>query len=51
VYLYFCHPETSGRSYEEIDEMFMKHVPARQFKTYRTEAEQRGVEAKGKLVG
>lgn len=42
VYLYFYQPETKGRSYEELDEMFMKHVTARDFKDYATEAQQRG---------
>jgi hypothetical protein len=44
VYLYFHHPETKGRSFEELDEMFAKKVPARQFKTYVTAAELRGRE-------
>lgn len=44
LYTYFYHPETKGRSYEEIDEMFMKKVPARQFATYVTDAEVRGKE-------
>ncbi|KAH8651140.1 MFS hexose transporter [Xylariales sp. PMI_506] len=39
VYLYFCQPETTGRSYEELDELFMKRVPARKFKDYITDAE------------
>lgn len=34
-------PETTGRSFEELDEMFIKRVPARKFKTYRTEVESR----------
>lgn len=44
VYIWFYQPETSRRSYEELDEMFMKGIPARQFKTYRTQAEIRGEE-------
>ena len=39
AYLWFYQPETAGRSYEEIDELFTKHVPARKFKGYHTEAE------------
>jgi hypothetical protein len=35
VYLWFCQPETSGRSFEEIDEMFAKRIPARKFKSYQ----------------
>ncbi|KAG9235732.1 general substrate transporter [Amylocarpus encephaloides] len=46
VYLWFCQPETAGRTYEEMDEMFMKGVPARKFKGYVTDAELRGREAK-----
>ncbi|KAM0544487.1 hypothetical protein ACHAPJ_011781 [Fusarium lateritium] len=41
VFLWFYHPESAGRSYEELDEMFMKKVPARQFRTFKTEAEQK----------
>ncbi|KAM5343415.1 hypothetical protein ACJ41O_011952 [Fusarium nematophilum] len=39
VYLWYFQPETAGRSYQELDEMFAKGVPARKFKTYRTEAQ------------
>ncbi|KAL4962572.1 general substrate transporter [Aspergillus stella-maris] len=46
VYLWFCHPETAGRSLEELDEMFIKRIPARKFKAYITEAEQSGAEIK-----
>ncbi|PSN59573.1 general substrate transporter [Corynespora cassiicola Philippines] len=38
VYLWFYQPETAGRTYEELDEMFMKRVPARKFKGYLTDA-------------
>lgn len=38
-YLWFFQPETSGRSYQELDEMFAKGVPARKFKTYRTDVQ------------
>ncbi len=34
VYFYICQPETKGRSYEEIDEMYAKKVPARKFKDF-----------------
>ena len=46
VYLWFCQPETAGRTYEELDEMFMKGVPAREFKTYTTDAQVKGLQAK-----
>ncbi|KAF7540107.1 hypothetical protein G7Z17_g12273 [Cylindrodendrum hubeiense] len=39
VYFYFCLPEMKGRSYLELEEMFQKKVPARQFKNYRVEVE------------
>jgi len=42
VYLYFCQPETKNRSFAEIDEMFFKKVPARQFSTFVTESQLRG---------
>jgi hypothetical protein len=37
VYLFFYQPETTGRSYEELDTMFAAKVPARKFKSYITE--------------
>ncbi|PSN75659.1 maltose permease MAL31 [Corynespora cassiicola Philippines] len=39
AYLFFYQPETAGRSYAELDEMFAKGVPARKFKSYRTTME------------
>lgn len=32
-------PETAGRTYGELDEMFMRKVPARKFKGYTTDAD------------
>lgn len=46
VYLWFFQPETTNRTYGELDEMFMKKVPARKFKGYRTDAEAMGAAAK-----
>lgn len=40
VYLYFYQPETGRRSYAELDEMFMKRIPARKFKEYTTDIHQ-----------
>lgn len=37
IYLWFCQPETTGRSYQELDEMFAKGVSARKFKRYKTD--------------
>ena len=42
IYLFFYQPETDVRSFRELDEMFMKHVPARKFKNFRTNTEQMG---------
>ncbi|KAH8647746.1 general substrate transporter [Xylariales sp. PMI_506] len=39
IYLWFELPETAGRTYEEMDEMFMKKVPARKFKHFKTDAQ------------
>lgn len=39
VYLWFFQPETVGRTYEELDELFMKRVPTRNFKGYVTDAQ------------
>ena len=38
VWAYLRVPETKGRSYEELDILFARNVPARQFKTYVIEA-------------
>jgi SP family general alpha glucoside:H+ symporter-like MFS transporter len=48
VYLWFYQPETAGRTYEELDEMFYKKVPARKFSTYRTDAQALGEAVKEK---
>jgi SP family general alpha glucoside:H+ symporter-like MFS transporter len=45
VYLWVYQPETAGISYEELDEMFIKKIPARKFKGYVTEAQLRGQDA------
>ncbi|PVH98829.1 general substrate transporter [Periconia macrospinosa] len=51
LYLWFYQPETAGRTYEELDEMFHKKIPARQFKTYRTDALALGEAVKEKERG
>lgn len=48
VLLYFYLPETRFRTYEELDEMFAKRIPARDFATYVTEAQRTGEQAKTK---
>ncbi|KAK9427990.1 general substrate transporter [Lipomyces doorenjongii] len=45
AFLWLYLPETAGRSYEELDELFMKHISARKFKEYKTDAEKKGEEA------
>ncbi|KAH7270953.1 general substrate transporter [Fusarium solani] len=39
LYLWFYQPETGGRSYQDLDEMFTKKVPARKFKKFVTEVQ------------
>lgn len=39
IYIWFYQPETGGRSYQELDEMFAKNVPARKFKGYQTDVQ------------
>jgi len=34
VYLYLCFPEMKGRSYLELEEMFQKNVPTKDFTSY-----------------
>lgn len=38
IYLWFCQPETTGLSYEELDELFINRVPTRKFQQYRKRA-------------
>lgn len=35
VIIYFEFPETKGRSYSDLDDMFAQRVPARRFKTWK----------------
>lgn len=46
VYLWFCLPETAGRTYEELDEMFVKGISARKFKEFKPDAQVKGEEVK-----
>jgi SP family general alpha glucoside:H+ symporter-like MFS transporter len=50
LYLWFYQPETAGRSYEELDEMFAKGVPARKFKSFKTDAQAKGEAVKEHVV-
>ncbi|KAJ4321899.1 hypothetical protein N0V84_005065 [Fusarium piperis] len=42
VFLWLYLPETANRTYEELDEMFTKNVPARKFKQYKPDAQAHG---------
>jgi SP family general alpha glucoside:H+ symporter-like MFS transporter len=35
IYLWVCQPESSNLSFEELDQLFIHHVPARKFKAGR----------------
>jgi hypothetical protein len=48
VYLWFYQPETAGRTYEELDEMFARKLPAREFKAHHTDAQALGEAVKEK---
>lgn len=41
IYLFYYQPETANRNFEEIDEMFFKHVPAREFKGFVTDSQRK----------
>ncbi|KFY85073.1 hypothetical protein V500_08729 [Pseudogymnoascus sp. VKM F-4518 (FW-2643)] len=45
VYLWVYQPETAGRTYKELDELFAKKVPGKKFKSTKTEAEMEGEQA------
>lgn len=51
VYLFFYQPETTGRSFQELDEMFAKGVPARKFKSYVSTTQQRNDAAAVAMTG
>jgi SP family general alpha glucoside:H+ symporter-like MFS transporter len=46
VYLWVFQPETAGRTYKELDELFAKKVPGRKFKSTKTDTEVEGERAK-----
>ncbi|KAK9422928.1 hypothetical protein SUNI508_04595 [Seiridium unicorne] len=47
VYLFIYQPETAGRSYQELDEMFSKKIPARHFKDFKTESQETNAQLTG----
>lgn len=47
AYLWFYQPETAGRSYQELDEMFTRRVPARKFKHYKSDVQMQNEVASG----
>ncbi|VUC36545.1 unnamed protein product [Clonostachys rosea] len=42
IILYFLYPETYGRTYLELDELYERKIPARKFKSTPTTADQTG---------
>jgi SP family general alpha glucoside:H+ symporter-like MFS transporter len=48
IYLWFCLPETRGRTYEELDDMFRERISARRFGEDRTKLHVLGHKAKEK---
>lgn len=38
IWAYWRLPETKGRTFEELDILFAKRVPARKFKSYQVDA-------------
>lgn len=46
IYLWVYQPETAGRTYEELDELFVNKVPGRKFKSTKTEAEMKSAQAR-----
>ncbi|KAJ5231357.1 uncharacterized protein N7469_005945 [Penicillium citrinum] len=51
VFMYFFMPETRGRTFAEIDEMYAANVPARKWRSYRTSAEARMGETLANRLG
>ncbi|KAH8846466.1 hypothetical protein MCOR27_003678 [Pyricularia oryzae] len=49
VYAWLCFPKTATWTREKLDEMFIKGVPARKFKTYKPDAEVRCEKAQARL--
>ena len=43
ILLWFYYPETYGRTYLELDELYERGIPAWRFKTTKTEADESGV--------
>lgn len=46
VYLWIYQPETAGRTYKELDELFTDKVAGRKFKSTKTQTELEGMQAK-----
>ncbi|KAK1927060.1 hypothetical protein DB88DRAFT_514651 [Papiliotrema laurentii] len=44
--VYFFYPETTGRTYVELDELYRMGIPARKFKSTVTSTESRGLKSK-----
>lgn len=50
AWLYFNLPELKGRNYAEIQEMFNRNVPSRQFRNYKVDMDELTVEEKQQVV-
>ncbi|PMD36491.1 general substrate transporter [Hyaloscypha variabilis F] len=46
LYLWIYQPETAGRTYKELDELFTNKVAGRKFKSTKTQTELEGMQAK-----
>lgn len=45
IWCFLALPETKGRTFEELDLMFLRKVPTKEFKTYKGEQEMATPEA------
>ncbi|EEU39712.1 uncharacterized protein NECHADRAFT_43378 [Fusarium vanettenii 77-13-4] len=50
IYIFYCQPETAGRSYEELDELYTWRISARKFKTTVTDVKSRVMQTEQKLA-
>lgn len=48
VYIWFYQPETAGRSFQDLDEMFQRGISVREFSSYKTDLQTKGEDAMAK---